>query len=90
MDESGLPINYSQLPEAVWGQIAAHFGIAFAPDQIERMRNVGEFHAKRPRHKFQPDAEQKRLEVSERVREAVARWVQPCYEQLEETAHSIR
>ncbi len=90
MDGCGLPINYTQLPEAVWGPIAGHFGIAFTPDQIERMRKVASFHAKRPRHRFHPDVEHKRLEVSDCVREAVARWVQPYYEELEETAHSIR
>ncbi len=89
MDECGLPINYTQLPEAVWGQIASHFRIDVTPDQIERMRNVASFHAKRQRHKFYADVEHKRLEVSQGVREAVARWVWPYYRELEETAHSI-
>jgi hypothetical protein len=90
MDRCGLPINYAQLPEAVWGPIAGHFGVAFTPGQIESMRNAASSHAKRPRHKFQPDAERKRMEVSEAARVAIARWVQPYYQELEQTAHSVR
>ncbi len=90
LDGCGLAINYTHLPEAVWEQIAGHFGIAFAPDRIETMRNVASFHAKRPRHKFHPDVKHKSSEVSDAVRDAVARWVRPYYRELEETAHSIR
>jgi hypothetical protein len=90
LDGCGLPINYTQMPEAVWGEMAGHFGIAFAPDQIQRMHNVASFDAKRPRHKFHPNVEHNLPEVSRGVREAVARWVWPCYKELEETAHSIR
>ena len=82
-DHAGLLANYTQLPEAVWQGIAAHFGIHFSDAQIETMRNIAAFHAKHPRAKFAPDGALKRLGISPAAREAAARWIQPHYEELE-------
>jgi hypothetical protein len=79
----GLLVNYTQLPEAVWRDIAAHFGIDFSAGEIEAMRNIASFHAKHPRAKFAPDAERKRLALSSAAREAAARWIQHHFEELE-------
>ena len=82
-DPGGLFVNYAQLPEAVWVDIAAHFGIDFAAAEIDAMRSIGAFHAKHPRAKFAPDGDFKRRALSPAGREAVARWIRPCYEELE-------
>jgi hypothetical protein len=82
MDARGLAVNYTQLPEAVCGEIERHFGVAFSPDEIERMRDLATYHAKRPRQRFEADGQSKRLEVSDPVREAAARWIWPHYEEL--------
>lgn len=81
--DGGLLVNYTQLPDAVWRGIAAHFGIRFSAAGIETMRDVAGFHAKHPRAKFAPDGEIKRLAMSPAAREAAARWIQPHYEELE-------
>lgn len=83
MDERGMPVNYQQLPDAVWGNIARHFGIAFSPDEIERMREAALCNAKQPRQRFEPDGESKLSEVSKCARVAAARWILPHYDELE-------
>jgi len=75
MDECGLAVNYDELPGAAWGAAARHFGIEFGAGEIEQMRNVALYHAKRPGQRFEADGENKRLEVSDSVREAAARWI---------------
>jgi hypothetical protein len=82
-DPGGLFVNYTQLPEAVWKDIADHFGIQFSAAEIEAMQNVAAFHAKHPRAKFTPDGELRRLGISSAAREAAARWIQPHFETLE-------
>lgn len=82
MDGHGLPVNYTQLPGAVWGEIARHFGIAFSPDEVARMRELAAYHAKRPRQRFEADRASKQLEVSDAMRAAAVKWIWPHYEAL--------
>ena len=79
----GLFVNYTQLPQAVWQDIAGHFGIHFSAAEVETMRNIAAFHAKHPRAKFAADGELKRLGISAAAREAAAHWIQPHFEKLE-------
>jgi hypothetical protein len=81
--DGGLLVNYTQLPEAVWNDIAAHFGIRFSGAEIESLRSIATFHAKHPRANFAPDGEFKRQALSPAGREAAARWIQPHFEELE-------
>jgi hypothetical protein len=83
MDDCGLLVNYTQLPEAVCGDIARRFGVEFSPDERERMRDVALYHAKWPRQKFEADGASKRLEASDSVRRAAERWILPHYKELE-------
>jgi len=83
MDERGLVVNYTELPDVLWGGVARHFGIEFSAEERARMEEVAGFHAKRPRQKFRADGESKRLEVSDTVREAAERWIGPGYRELE-------
>jgi len=83
MDECGMLVNYTQLPEAVWGNIARRFGVEFSPDEIARMQAPAWHDAKRPRQRFLADGESKRLEVSDAARAAVARWISPHFDELE-------
>jgi hypothetical protein len=80
---SGLPVNYTQLPEAVGREIASHFGIRFTPGEKECMNEAARFHAKHPRQPFEPDGEYKRRELTEAAREAAALWIVPHYAELE-------
>jgi len=83
IDGQGMLVNYTQLPEVVWGEAARRFGVEFSPDEIALMREAALYDAKRPRQRFEADGEGKRLEVSEPARVAVTRWILPHYEELE-------
>jgi hypothetical protein len=89
-DRSGLFVNYTQLPGAVWKDIAAHFGIHFSAAEIEAMQDVAAFNAKHPRAKFAPDGELKRRAMSPAAREAAACWIQPHLEELEKIRGKIQ
>ena len=82
-NHGGLLVNYTQLPQAVWREIAGHFGVHFSCAEVEAMQNIAEFHAKHPRATFAPDAELKRRAISPAAREAAAHWIQPHFEELE-------
>jgi hypothetical protein len=88
MDERGMLVNYTQLPEAAWGSIARWFGVGFSPDEIARMQHVALHDAKWPRRRFEADGESKRLEVSDAARAAAARWISPRFDELERIRHA--
>ena len=88
LDDHGLLVNYTQLPEAVWGEIARHFNIKVSTDDLRLMREASARDSKRPRLRFDADrfeahGEHKRREISDAVRQAAARWILPHYEELE-------
>jgi hypothetical protein len=85
-DPKGLLLNYRRLPDAVWGALAAHFSIAFAPDDIVRMRDAARFDAKSPSYLFHAHAEP-RDELPAAVRTLAARRLAPLYAELERQAH---
>ena len=78
-----LLVNYTQLPEILTEQITEHFGVVYAPEEIETMKNAAQFNAKTPQMDFVPDSETKKKEASEAAREAAEKFVNPLYEQLE-------
>jgi hypothetical protein len=82
--DGGLLINYRELPEAVWSSIADFFGIAITSAEAERMRELAQFDAKKPRLPFNTDGDQKQRQATERIREAAAFWLEPAYRQLED------
>lgn len=53
-DASGLFVDYSELPEAVWGRVASHFGVRFSETEVAQMRETARFDAKNPQQLFQP------------------------------------
>ena len=82
-DEKALLINYEQLPDAVSGSIAKHFGLSFAPEELDQMNRAARFDAKTPQMMFEPDSARKRTEASDAAVRAAAEWVDPLYKQLE-------
>jgi len=73
-------VNYSELPEAMTGRLAAFFRL---DDQQRRQvfAKVGQ-HAKQPGQAFTGDSEGKRREASALLRERVVHWAQGPYEAL--------
>lgn len=81
-NKNALLVNYSQLPDAVTGEISDHFGISHSPEDIELMRSAAKFDAKTPALNFTPDSDSKRNAASEAMLRAANTWVEPLYDQL--------
>jgi hypothetical protein len=77
----GWAVNYSELPQAMAGRLAAFFAL-----DIEQRRQVfaavGQ-HAKQPSQVFVGDSDDKHREASTLLRERVERWAREPYEALE-------
>lgn len=83
-DPLGMLVNYTQLPAIVWGELQHHFGMAFSAAEIDGLKRVATFNAKRPKEIFANDSEQKTRDAAGRVRLLADRWIQPHYARLEE------
>lgn len=77
-----LLVNYTQLPEAAWTTVAAHFGLEPDPGQIALLRDRAQWNAKSGMS-FEPDSEQKQETASDAQREMATRFVQSVYSELE-------
>jgi len=81
---AGMLIEYRQLPGIVWGDLARHFGVEFTPREVEQLRQVARFDAKRPERRFASDTEAKQRDASVEIRRLAAQWIGPHYARLEE------
>jgi hypothetical protein len=79
----GKFINYTQLPEAVTGEICSHFRVSFSDEEIEKMKSASRLDAKNPRQQFFTDGEEKRREANEKIVYFADKIVAPLYEKLE-------
>lgn len=80
----GVPLNYRELPSAVWGRVAALFGLDLTESEQESMRRVTGFNAKSPTEYFQADATAKVAEASDLARSMADAWIRPHYDAIEE------
>jgi hypothetical protein len=78
---NGLLVNYSELPDAMYGRLLQHFGLT--EDDIPAMQASAQFDAKSPQTTFFGDAEAKRAEADDRLRTVVAEHLEPVYGELE-------
>lgn len=83
-DGTGMLVEYSQLPEAIWGEIARHFARPLTPEDIDQMQEETGFNSKRPGERFESDTDRKRREAGERVCRLAEEWILPHYQKLEE------
>jgi hypothetical protein len=74
-------VNYSELPEAMYGRLVGHFGLREA--NVPAMREAAQQNSKVPGMTFVGDARTKQAEATERLRAVVAEHLQPVYERLE-------
>jgi gluconate kinase len=81
--QSGVLMNYTQLPNAVWSVLPRVFGSGWGVDDIERMRSAARFHAKNPSLNFEPDSAQKREQAGPGLIQLAAKWLRAPYERLE-------
>jgi hypothetical protein len=77
----GVAVNYSELPEAMAGRLAAFFQLD-AAQRRHAFAAVGR-HAKQPAQAFAGDSEDKRREASPLLFERVRYWAQTPYQSLE-------
>jgi hypothetical protein len=82
-DPLGLWLNYRDLPAAVCSTLLDHFGVQFAPADLERMRQVTQFDAKNPSMFFTDDTAAKERAASERVRRLADEMLRSLYRELE-------
>jgi hypothetical protein len=82
-DPGALFVNYRQLPDAVFGPIARHFGITLQDDEITLMRQTALVDAKQPYRPFQADSHDKQSRATPLLRELSATLLDPLYQELE-------
>ncbi|MBK5377834.1 sulfotransferase family protein [Pseudomonas sp. TH43] len=80
-DSGGLPVNYSELPDAMAGQLGRFFRL----DDVQRQQVFAavDLHAKQPSQSFVADGEDKRREASALMKERVRHFAQRCFVDLE-------
>ncbi|WP_243434727.1 sulfotransferase family protein [Pseudomonas sp. 30_B] len=81
-EQGCVPVNYSELPGALWGRLAPLFGLVDA--DVPKLRDIAAFDAKQPAMWFSADSQRKRDEAGDEVRAAVDRWARAPYEKLEQ------
>jgi hypothetical protein len=79
----GLPVNYTELPDAVNEKILKHFNVELTEIDIEKMLAAASFDAKNPGLNFSADTEKKKKEASVAAIRAAEKFVNPFYEELE-------
>jgi hypothetical protein len=81
--DGGRLIEYRQLPDAVWRDVLAHFGLHYGADALARMCEVARFDAKRPEAPYADDSEQKRRGADAETRELAERLLAPLHARIE-------
>jgi hypothetical protein len=81
-DPNGMFVNYDELPAAVNGRIAGHFGLELSARDLAAIVSASARNAKAPREEFRSDTEEKRAEATTSVREAADEFLTPIYEEL--------
>jgi hypothetical protein len=82
-DGGGLPVNYSELPQAVWTKILPHFGVTPNESDDQAMRRAARQDAKAPRSEFVSDSAAKQHEASVTTRMAAKTHLAGVYRTLE-------
>ena len=79
----GMLVNYEQLPEAAWTEIAKFFRVDVSEFELEAFQRVALRSAKNPQLEFESDSRAKRENATNALRDASARWLDPVFERLE-------
>ncbi|HVS40433.1 MAG TPA: sulfotransferase [Gemmataceae bacterium] len=82
--QSGMLVEYRDLPDAVCTSIAEFFHLPLSAVQIQQMREAARFNAKTPQLFFEDDTVEKNRAATDLIREMTQRWLQPLYDRLEQ------
>lgn len=77
----GVPVNYCELPDALWGRLAPLFDVR--ESDLAGLQQIAGRDAKQPHQGFSADSAAKRESASAEVRAAVERWALAPYQALE-------
>jgi len=83
LDDGGLPVAYSELPDAAWTSIAAHFGLSISEPDVDAMRQAARLDVKRPAHEFRDDTAAKQASAPAEVHETAERCAMQSWRRLE-------
>lgn len=87
-EHGGVPVNYRELPDAVWGRLAPLFDVRAS--DVAHVQALAHYDAKQPSLHFIADSQRKRDGASAEVQAAVERWAREPYEALERLRLSSR
>jgi hypothetical protein len=83
IEQRAVLVNYTELPEAVCGRLAAFFGVEYPAAERQQMLAAAQFDAKSPQFHFAGDGEAKRRAASPHAVEAAEHWTAGVYRELE-------
>jgi hypothetical protein len=89
-DPNGLFIDYRQLPGAVAGSIARHFGLSLSPAEENLMREAARLDAKNPSLPFEPDTQKKQETGKALQSDPDAAVLNALYRELKTSASALR
>lgn len=80
-EQGAVPVNYSELPDVLWGRLAPLFRLHEA--DVPALRDIAAFDAKQPSLWFSADTQDKREAADESLRDTVENWAGEAYRALE-------
>ena len=83
IDDNGLLINYTQLPEVVWSELLPFFDLNYSHNEIESLQKIASFNAKDPSIPFEEDTQSKHKEASDAIKQVCEKLLNPVYQELE-------
>lgn len=81
-DPKGLFVDYGELPGAICGKIADHFGLVLTPEDENRVLAATVPHAKDPQTTFARDSEEKQRQMEHLAQDAALENLQRLYHEL--------
>ena len=64
-DPKGMFVDYRELPGAICGRIAKHFGLGLSAEEEQQILSATYFDAKNPGLKFEKDSEEKSKQIGD-------------------------
>lgn len=82
-------VDYTQLPDVGWREVALAFGLSLNADQIAKMAQLATINAKRPAVSFASDSAEKRRDASAPAHSLAERILQPAIDEARSALKSF-